>query len=505
MGFIVACCDNETVLGAAVLFLQLAAAPPRVTTESGDVEGIAIGGVQAYLGIPFAAPPTGALRWKPPQTVSRWSGIRKTGSFGAACPQSGAGFFDSVFAEIAPGQPYYRGFRMSEDCLYLNVFTAGSPKSPVMVWLHGGSNIGGAGFYPPYGEALARRGFVYVSVNYRLGALGFITRGNLGLLDQIAALRWVKRNIERFGGDAGNVTLMGESAGAVMACYLMASPLARGLFHKAILQSCSCHAYVSPRLDPNTPLPRAQAAEAIVRETEADPARMAQIYLGGTIDGHVLREQPAVTFEKGGQAKIPVLLGSNADEGTVTLGALGQPTVANYRAWLRRTFEEFAEEVFAAYPARDDGAARAAYLEVTADYLRSHAVRSLARLTVRAGEKAYLYRFTYPAKGAYAREGLGSFHALELSFMAGGFFRKHRWGEPDESDRRMVERMTGYWTRFAATGNPNAPGLPEWPPYSLETDRGLELGLEIRLARPPRVDRFAVFDRILAARLAAVK
>jgi para-nitrobenzyl esterase len=403
----------------------------------------------------------------------------------------------------------------SEDCLYLNVWSAnlnGRPLKPVMVWIHGGSNLWGTGAYPPFGPALSRRAIVYVSINYRLGALGLLAHpaltaesphrssGNYALLDQIAALAWVRRNIAAFGGDPGNVTIFGESAGGVMVCYLMASPLARGLFHRAILQSCTCRDYLSPllgeaeqvglRLGKSLPALRSAPALDIVARTEEDPHIRETLYLGGTIDGSVLPEQPSRTFAAHRQAQVPVLLGSNADEGTVTLDALGEPTLANYRAWLARRFSAHAEEVFRAYPAATDAEARAAYLAVTRDHLRGQTVRSVARDSAHA----YLYYFTYPSKGEYARQQLGSFHGLELSFMGGGFFRKEKWGEPDAADLRLTEIMTGYWTRFAAAGDPNRPDLPSWLPYDPKTDRALELGKEIRMIPVPHVARFPIFE-----------
>ena len=232
-------------------------------TDSGLVEGLPDGGQAVFLGIPFAAPPTGELRWKPPQAVAKWQGVRAASSFGPACPQSGSDYYHEVFREIAPAHPYYANFRADEDCLYLNVWTknlAHRGLLPVMVWIHGGSNIGGTGVHPPFGPTLAEKGVVFVSFNYRLGALGFMAHpdltaesahhasGNYDIEDQIAALEWVQRNISRFGGDPGRVTVFGESAGGAMICYLMASPLARGLFERAILESCTCQDYISPQL-----------------------------------------------------------------------------------------------------------------------------------------------------------------------------------------------------------------------------------------------------------------
>lgn len=516
--------------------------PLRVTIDSGTIEGLDSDGTAVFLGIPFAAPPVGERRWQPTTAPAKWSGVRPATAFGAVCPQAEEDLpgLRVRFAEVARAFPYYTDIRSDEDCLSLNIWTrnVGRTAAPVMVWIHGGSNIGGTGAYPPFGPSLAAKGIVFVSFNYRLGALGFIAHpeltdesshhssGNYGILDQIAALGWIQRNIAGFGGDARNVTVFGESAGGTMICYLMASPLARGLFQRAILESCTCRDYLSPELrrrihsfsgkgtaeEAGVRLEgkmraatlkelRSRPAAEIVRTSQRDPTILAYLYSGGTVDGWVLPEQPAITFAAGRQANVPVLLGSNADEGTVTLSALGKATVTNYRAWLKTQFDAYADEVFRVYPAREDANVRAAYLAVTADYQRAQAVRSLARDTVRAGKRAYLYYLNYPAKGEYAREGLGAFHGIDLSFVGGGFFRKNRWGEPDADDWKLAEIMSGYWTAFAATGNPSKPGLPPWEAYDPRVDRALQLGKDVKMIAVPRAERFSVFERILKARL----
>jgi para-nitrobenzyl esterase len=534
--------DSWRLLFAVVLCGITADAQVRVTTDSGVLEGLSSGNQAVFLGIPFAAPPVGELRWKPPQAYAEWLGVRGAKTFGPACPQSDSDYNKTVFAEVAPEYPYYKDARMDEDCLYLNVWSSnvdGSRRRPVMVWIHGGSNIGGVGALPPFGPKLAAQGVVYVSLNYRLGALGFLAHpaltaesprhssGNCGILDLVAGLEWVHRNIDAFGGDPANVTVFGESAGGVMVCYLMASPLARGLFHRAILQSCTCRDYLSPELkrpirsefsrmsseDAGVALSRAMGAaslremrsrpvEEIVKKSESSDEVMGLLYAGGTIDGWVLPEQPAITFAAGRQAKVPVLTGSNADEGTVALEGLGQPTVANYRAWLTARFDVHADEVFRAYPAASDSDVRKAFLALNAVYQRGQTVRSLARDTVRAGQRAYLYYFDYPSKGAYARQGLGTFHALDLSFVGGGYFRKSRWGEPDAEDLTLAKIMTGYWVQFATAGDPNRSGLAKWMAYDPAADQALELGKTIRMIAVPDAGRIAVLEKIIAARLA---
>ncbi len=522
-----------TFLGTLPLFAQ-----PRVRIDTGLLEGIQFGASNevAFLGIPFAAPPVGPLRWKPPQPVPAWSGVRKANKLGAACPQSkdDVAFFESLTKWVQETEPYY-SFRTDEDCLSLNVYTtnAGGKKAlPVMVWLHFGGNTAGWGAYPAYGPSLSRKGVVYVGLNYRLGALGFmahpaLTResprhssGNYALLDQIAALKWIQRNIRKFGGDPANVTVFGESAGGVMVCYLMASPMARGLFHRAIMQSCTCQDYVSPELKRSTAYYggrgtsedigvrqalalgisrssnelaqlRAIAANDVVAGLARD--KTLNYYAGGTVDGWVLKEQPAVTFAAGRQAPVPVIVGSTADEGA--RATLDPPTLESYRTWLREWFGEFADEVFSTYPARNNDDVQSAFTALHNDFLRGHSTRSLARSVTASGQRAYLYYFSYRGPLEHA------FHTIDTAFVGGGHFPKARWGEPSENDWRIARIMSGYWSQFALSGDPNRTGLPSWPKYDLTSDRSLGIGRDILVRPTPNVERFAVFDRWLQSRL----
>lgn len=518
-----------------------------LTIDSGTIEGAHFGSSPdeiMFLGIPYATPPTGNLRWKPPQLVERWKGARKANTFGAACPQPEY-FNDKAYRrELAETfEPYYT-YRTNEDCLYLNVWTTnlpanpGAEKFPVMFWIHGGGNISGSSQAVPMGPALARKGVVLVSINYRLGALGFLAHpaltaespqhasGNYGILDQIAALQWVRRNIANFGGDPTNVTIFGESAGGANVCYLMSSPLARGLFQRSILESNACTDYIDPELKnpshyeggvgtseeigmrlvrdlgiqdgPDALLKlRLKTPKEIMNVSDRDHA----VNFSGTIDGWVLTEQPATAFAQGRQSKVPVIAGSNADEGTTMveedLGA--SPTLANYKAYLKNEFLEYAGEIFRIYPAATDADARAAFIAFDTDYGFGFSVHRFATNMASAGQKAWFYYFTYPGKKKYA--DVGAFHGIELKFLT-GWVRPSRWGEPDAEDNKLINVMTGYWTQFAKIGDPNGPGLPHWPVYDPKTDLAFEIGHEVKLRPTPHTDRFAVFERSLTSRLA---
>jgi para-nitrobenzyl esterase len=503
---------------------------PRVTIDSGTLEGNFLGpgsSGAAFLGIPYASQPVGNLRWRAPQLPPKWSGIRDAKAYGPACPQT-----------PSPWLPEMLGIKKmttNEACLYLNVWTprlTSTAKLPVFVWVHGGGNVEGSGEWPPLGATLARQGIVVVSLNYRLGAFGFFAypalsaesrhhvSGNYGHLDQVAALRWVRRNIARFGGDPNKVTIGGQSSGALDVCNLMASPMAAGLFQAAILQSGVCVDSVYPTLgaaEANGVLlakdlgvasgPRALAelraipAQKILETAAADQ----QVDLEPDIDGWFFPQQPATTFLQGRQAKVAVLEGSNEDEvsifaSSVVGGKSNRPkTVAAYRQWLQREFGSDADKVFMVYPAHSDAEVPSVFRTMFTDFDFGFGARLLAIDTARIGQPAYLYHFTYVGAGKFA--ALGAFHSEECMFLSKKYWTTwiHR-----PYDKVLSNAIIGYWVQFVKTGNPNGDDLPAWPAYHPQTDQCQELGRRIGPERVPRAQRFEIFQQVLTSRLQKV-
>lgn len=502
-----------------------------VKIDSGSISGLTVGadnGVRAYKGIPFAAPPVGPLRWQAPQPVKAWTDVRACTEFGPSCPQPN--LLERLYGQkLGP---------TSEDCLYLNVWTAAkksTDKLPVMVWIHGGGYTMGSGATPAYdGAAFARQGVVLVTINYRLGPFGWFAHpelskesshhssGNYGLLDQIAALEWVKRNIAAFGGDAGRVTIFGESAGAGSVCYLMASPMARGLFQRAIAESGSA-------FGPNRHLRETwygqesaeKLGERVAREMKADSlaalrAKSAEEILNGTniaatsilasegnrfapiVDGWVIPDDPITIFETGKQANVPLVVGTNADEGSIFLLTMPVSSVDAYQGLMRRIYNEQADAVLALYPAGEAGAIRGALNRYVTDSFFVTGARYFARTVSKINNKIFVYQFTHVSADP-RRRMLGAFHASEIPYV---FMTQETvtTASYDDKDHQLARVMSAYWVQFAATGDPNGAGRPVWPKYDTASDKHIEFGDEIAVKAGLRKEAADLFERIALER-----
>lgn len=464
-----------------------AQAAPVVRAPAGALRGEASEGLHIFRGIPYARPPVGQLRWRPPLQHPRWRDARDATQFGPACVQPTARG-ESIYAgELGP---------MSEDCLSLNIWApADARNAPVLVWIHGGALTTGASSERMYdGARLAQRGVIVVSINYRLGVLGYLAHpalsaesrrnisGNYGLLDQIEALRWIRRNIGAFGGDASNVTIAGESAGALSVMYLMAAPDARGLFHRAIAQSAYMITAPVLRNSPYADLPASEPVGvwlgtqlgandlAALRSMDAEAITNAAVRAGyfplGTIDGRILRRQITDVFDRGEQAPVPILAGFNAGE-IRSLRVLLPPAPASadaYTSEIRGRYGDLADAFLGLYPASDIGESM---LATTRDAMYGWTAERLVRKQSAAGAPSYLYYFdhAYPAADAL---GLHAFHAAEIPYVFGTSDRTPpRWPVPQATSQevRFSEAMTNYWASFARDGVPRAEGNAEWRPY----------------------------------------
>ena len=457
---------------------------PTIEIAQGQLVGVQQGGLQIYRGIPYAAPPVGERRWRPPGQASRWEGPRDAKEFGASCIQPA----------LPPQNLYFdRLAKTSEDCLTLNIWAPGNASNaPVILWIHGGSLRIGGSEVPMYdGSNFARRGVVFVSANYRLGALGWLAHpelstesprgisGNYGLLDQIAALRWIQANIAEFGGDPANVTIMGESAGALSASYLLVSPLARGLFGKAIIQSTNSRAF--PELSrPAYGLPPAEEtgrrtlsaigasdlakARAMDAQRLTDAVTIAGFSPQGTIDGHVLPMQIIDAFDRGLQAKVPVLAGINSGEIRAQRALLPR-TPATEEAYLETVAAELGELAPAfleLYPYESIEQAR---LDMTRDGVYGWATERIVRDQTAAGMPAFFYLFDHCYPAARERD-LCAFHAGELPFVFGWLdtqFLPPNWPVPSSlGNAALSDTMMDYWVSFADTGIPVSDTGPVW-------------------------------------------
>lgn len=486
--------------GISVMGDQSDQGQPVVRVQGGLLEGARLGSepnMVAFFGIPYGAPPTNELRWKPPQPALKWSGIRKATKFGPPCPQLPARWF-----------PYIEG---NEDCLYLNIWTTevqADTNLPVLVYFHGGSNTQGYSQMTPLGPALSRLGLVVVSANYRLGPFGFLAHpaltaesehhasGNYGLLDQLQALRWVKENIREFGGDPNRVTVMGQSAGAVDICLLMASQLSQGVFQGAILESGECqdtlnedirttihHNFIDTtgeasgeRLAKDLGVSSGSRALQRLRQTSADEILKAWkddpgLHFDAIVDGWVIPAQPAQIFAQGKQMRVPILVGSNADEATV-FGHNDLKTVGDYQKHLQQDTGQYSNEEFQLYPANSDVDVPRRSEQLESDEFACGAY-SIAQAMNRFGMKSYLYYFTYVDPGKRSR--LGAHHGEELFFVSDSF--PADWQRTD-ADQLLGELMRGYWAEFIKTGDPNFTNAPHWQTYEDKSRNYFELGMQ---------------------------
>jgi para-nitrobenzyl esterase len=467
------------MVAAAVILMNAmpgasAVARPLAQLETGSIRGISVDGVESFLGLPYAKPPIGPLRWRPPKPPTSWKGERAATAFAPACPQRGVSM---------PGEPPPW---MDEDCLYLNVWTPTSRARgplPVVVWIHGGGWTNGATALPLYaGDALARRGVVVVSIAYRLGALGFLAHpelsreddgssGDYGLMDQVAALRWVQRNIVAFGGDPERVTIAGQSAGAMSVSLLLASPQAAGLFHRAIAQSGGI--FEPLELAPNYALVNAEQAGKAYAEKIGAPslaqlrALPAQALTGPEASGvshpvigaRILPRSPYDAYQIERWNRVPVLLGYNAEEAR-SLVDLSNVRAASFASDIAKSWGPLPSALLAAYPNQDDAGAREARAAFERDLRFGWDMWMWARLQARAGTPAFLYRFARrpPFPDSSPQSGWGAAHFAELWYMFG-----HHDQEPWEwtdADRRLSATMVDQWVAFARAGDPNGGGRP---------------------------------------------
>jgi len=463
---------------ASLATARIAAHRITIETPQGKLIGSTHGKerhVHEFKGIPYAVPPVGNRRWKPPEAAGGWAGERLALEFGPDCVQ----------APYERGNFYYRPSRpVSEDCLYLNVWTPNETgKLPVIVWIHGGALTRGSAAIDLYdGGNLARKDVVVVSINYRLGVFGFFAHpdliaesdhnsaGNYGLLDQIEALRWVRKNISAFGGDPDNVTLLGQSAGAWTISVLSASPLAKGLFHKVIAHS-------GGRLDKRPDLKQAASAGvelanaagkksvAKLRKLSAlellAAANSSGIHTEDIVDGWLLPKQPYEVFAAGEQHAVPTLIGYNRDEGTtLKVEKLVPPNEFMYRANVRRLYDDHADDYVSVYPPTN---LTQACLDGFRDYWCGWQVVAWARMTHAVGQNAYVYYFAHSPPGKRRKE-LRAYHGGELAYV---FNNVHLFGsKASVADYELAEIMSSFWASFATTGVPFVKRENTWPTFA---------------------------------------
>jgi len=516
---------------------QLASAlTDPVKTETGLVSGVAGSNpsIQVYKGIPYAAPPVGDLRWRAPQPAAPWQGIRAAASFGNSCMQQSYKP-EPVIADVKAGKspwgPEFYAWRqpLSEDCLYLNVWSSAKSagaKLPVLVYIHGGGFQQGSGAVDIYdGEGLASKGLVVVTINYRLGVFGFFAHpeltkesdhhvsGNYGLLDQIAALAWVHKNIAAFGGDPDKVTINGQSAGAHSINYLVATPLTHGLIQRAISESGGMFIHSVP--GDTTGL--SSGRTAFLKDAEERGVKYAQAHNAASIaelrarpaaeltgqgattapiiDGYVLPTDVYTIFATGKQNDIPMIVGWNSGDGTPFANNSGLPaTVAGFAEAAQKKFGPMADDFLKAFPVKTDADAVKARAAVSRDQMFGWSSRTWGRLQAKTGKsKIYLFYWDHVPPVAPETEPFGAFHSSEITYAQNNL---KTWNLPwTPVDRKLADAMSSYWVNFAKTGDPNAGGLPAWPNFDPKNEQSMHFGDTPSVIPTPLKPELDFFDR----------
>lgn len=529
--------SSVLVTGLGASFAGDALASDRVTIDNGVIESTVppSAGVRSFKGIPFAQPPVGDLRWREPQPVKNWKGARNADQFGPRCMQ-----------QTGPGADYlFRSNGMSEDCLYLNVWTpakSDQERLPVLVYIFGGGFQNGDGSEPRYdGGSMASKGMVAVTLNYRTNIFGFFSHpeltkesphrasGNYGLLDQVAALEWVQRNIAAFGGDPKRITIAGESAGSISVSALMASPLSRNLFSGAIGESGALTSTLPPHPLAETELDGKQFAGSAgatslagLRAMSAETIQEALTKAKGmrfrpNMDGYFLPGSLFDIFAAGEQSKVPLLAGSNSEEQSARL-ILGtsEPTAENFADAVRKLYGDRTPEVLKAYRATTPAEVLQAATDLASARFVGHSTWKWTELQMKTGGKP-VYRYLYkrprprflaadpsqaPAGGATATRTAsatiprGAVHSAEIQYAMGNLplDRRYAW-EPE--DNEVSDVLQRYFVNFIKTGNPNGPGLPDWPAYTSDTHfQRMRIDVHSHAEPEPQRDRYLVLDEV---------
>lgn len=497
------------------LVLPLSLFAQIVKTEYGFVEGTLENGVFVYKGIPFAAPPVGNLRWRPPQPPKKWDGVLKTIRFAPACPQAN-------FKVLG-----YLDYGMSEDCLYLNVWKPDTSmdKLPVMVWIHGGGLcLGSTSQSLTTGEQLAKNGVIVVSIAYRLGVLGFLAHpelssesmnhvsGNYGLLDQICALKWVMRNISSFGGDSTNITIFGESAGGQSAHLLAASPLAKGLFQKAISMSGGafwpastvrdrdCMLFLKNAESYGLEYMKSKGVNSIAELRKIDAMEFAGSDLNlssgplPVIDNYVVPDDLYKLYERGNYNDIPVLLGNTSGEGTLFI-LNDKPE--NYEATTRKLYGPVADQLLELYPKGEKEVTLKSMANLFRDIYFGWYTYTWARLQNKTGKSpVFVYYFNQeqpPSTITFFVKSRDAYHGSDCAYVFDHLGQNPKILYSDQ-DKKLSQMMVSYWINFAKYGDPNGNGLPKWSPYTEKNKVALYFNNNIKCDILPNIDKMSVME-----------